>query len=171
MTIFEIDREIAVLIENSIDPETGELLLDEEKLEALQMSREKKIENILMYYKDTLAYSKAIKEEIDSLSERKASLERKADRLKTLVETVLKGETFETPKVKVTYRESKSVELTDDFLPWAKANRDDLLRYKEPEVDKKAVREALTNGDKLTGASIAVKRNMQISGAKKRSEE
>lgn len=171
MTIFEIDKQILDLIENSVDPETGELILDESKLEALQMDREKKIENLLMYYKDTLAYSKAIKEEIDSLAERKAALDKKADRLKGFAEQVLKGEIFETPKVRVSYRESKAVELTDDFLTWAKENRDDLLNYKEPEVNKKAVREALNNGDKLVGATIAVKRNIQISGTKKRSEE
>lgn len=171
MTIFEIDKQIVDLIENSIDPETGEVVLDEAELEKLQMDREKKIENLLMYYKDTLGQSRVIKDEIDSLAERKGVLDRKADRLKSLIETILHGETFETPKVKVSYRESKSVDLTVDFLAWAKENRDDLLNYKEPEVNKKAVKEALKNGEELVGASIITKMNMQISGTKKRSEE
>lgn len=162
MTIFEIDRQILEMVENSTDPETGELLLDEAKLDQLQMDKEHKIENLLMFYKDTLAQAKVIKEEVESLEERQRILLNKADRLKRFAEDVLKGETFETAKVKVSYRKSESVETTEDFIAWAKKNRDDLLRYKEPETDKKKIKAALLNGEELLGASIVTKQSIQI---------
>lgn len=162
MTIFEIDRQILEMVENSVDPETGELVLDEEKLEKLSMEKDRKIENLLMLYKDTLAQADAIKSEVDALAERQKSLMNKAERLKTFAGVVLRGEPFETAKVKVSYKNSESVETTEEFIAWAKANRDDLLRYKEPEADKKKIKEALKNGDSLRGASIVTKQGMQI---------
>ena len=162
MTIFEIDRQKLDLIENSVDPETGELILDESQLEALQMDRDRKIENLLMLYKDTLAQSKVIKDEIENLKGRQSVLDNKAERLKRFAENVLKGEKFETAKVKVSYRSSEAVEISDSFIAWAKANRDDLLKYKEPEIDKKAVKDALKNNEEIVGAALTKKLNMQV---------
>lgn len=161
-TIFEIDSEIAKLLDESIDPETGELILDEERLEKLSMERDRKIESLLMYYKDCLASAAAIKAEIDALTARKQVLENKAERLADFADRVLNGERFETAKVKVTYRESKPVEVSDGCLEWLKANRDDLLRTKEPEIDKKKLKKALEDGEDIKGAALVTKRNIQI---------
>lgn len=160
--IFDIDQQIADLLDNSVDPETGEFLIDEEVLEQLTMERERKIENLLMYYKDCLATAAAIKAEIESLSERKRVLENKAERLKAYAMTVLNGERFETAKVKVAYRDSRPVEIKDGCLEWLIANRDDLLRYKDPEIDKTKLKKALESGDIINGATIVTKRNIQI---------
>lgn len=160
--IFEIDRQIAELLDNSIDPETGEFLLDEGLLEKLSMERDRKIENLLMYYKDCLASAAAIKTEIDALTARKQVLENKAERLANYADSVLKGDRFETAKVKVSYRNSTPVEVSEGCLEWLKVNRDDLLKYKEPDIDKKKLKKALENGEEIKGAAIVTKRNIQI---------
>ena len=162
MTIFEIDRQILDLFEKSIDPETGELILNEEELNKLQMDKDKKIENLLMLYKDILAQAKAIKDEIDALNNRYKPLVNHAERLKAYAGTVLNGERFETSKVKALFKESKAVSIDDSFIEWAKKNRDDLLRFKEPEVDKVKVKEAILNGEKIEGASLETRKSIQI---------
>lgn len=160
--IFDIDQQIADLLDKSVDPETGEFLLDEELLEQLSMERDRKIENLLMYYKDCLASAAAIKAEIESLSERKRVLENKAERLKNYAMSVLNGERFETAKVKVSYRDSKPVEIADGCLEWLMTNREDLLRYRDPEIDKAKLKKALEGGETINGATLITKRNIQI---------
>ena len=66
MTLYEIDQAIQGLV----DPETGELM-DYEAFAALQMDRDAKIENMALWYKDLMADAKAIKEEADTLNERR----------------------------------------------------------------------------------------------------
>ena len=78
MTLYEIDQAIQGLV----DPETGELM-DYEAFAALQMDRDAKIENMALWYKDLMADAKAIKEEADTLNERRKALENKAERLKS----------------------------------------------------------------------------------------
>ena len=96
MNLYEIDRQIQELIENSVDPETGELTLDPAALDALQMEREAKIENLACYVKNLTADAKAIKAEEQALSERRKAAENKAERLKRYLSDALEGEKFST---------------------------------------------------------------------------
>ena len=63
MTLYEIDQRITELV----DPETGELL-DFDAFQALQMDRQEKIENAVLWYKDLIAPAKASKEEVENLT-------------------------------------------------------------------------------------------------------
>ena len=67
--LYEIDQEIL----DCIDMETGEIL-DLEKLTALQMERERKLEGVALWIKDLNAEAAAVKEEADKLTARKKSL-------------------------------------------------------------------------------------------------
>jgi hypothetical protein len=60
---------------------------------------------------------------------------------------MLNGEKFKTARLSVSYRTSKAVEVDNEFLKWAMSNGEQYLRYKEPEVDKTAVKEALEKGE------------------------
>ena len=108
-SIYDIDREI----ENCVDPETGEII-DEQRLDALQMAREKKIENILLWIKNLKSEAGAIREEEKKLADRRQSDEKKAESLTQYVQSVLNGEKFKTPRVAVTYRKSEAV-IVDDL--------------------------------------------------------
>lgn len=76
-SIYEIDQEILACI----DEETGEIL-DAKRLDALQMEREKKLENVACWVKNLLADADAIKAERRQLEEREKAARNKAERLK-----------------------------------------------------------------------------------------
>lgn len=141
MSIYDIDAAIVSLI----DTETGEVS-DEEAFDALQMERDKKVENIGLWFKDLTAEAKAIKEEEANLAARRKIVENKAERLKHLLEYALNGDKFSSPRLKVSYRKSATVELSQSFTKWAEENADDLLTYSEPKPNKTAIKAAIKDG-------------------------
>lgn len=157
MSIYEIDDAITSLV----DMETGEIE-DEKRFDELQMERSKKVENIGLLLKNTVAEAKAIKEEEQALSARRKTAENKAERLKNLLAYALHGEKFSTPKLKVSYRKSRVVNIDPQFIEWAESNADDLLTHSEPKVNKTAVRDAIDSGRDIKFATIETKQNMQV---------
>lgn len=143
MTLYEIDRQLEDMIANAIDMETGEIIFTDEDIEALQMERDRKIENIALYVKNQEAMASALREEEKNLASRRRSCESKAERLKEYLKHALNGERFTTVKCDIKFRRSNSLEVSPEFIEWAQKNREDLLRYKLPEVDKSAVTKAL----------------------------
>ena len=154
MKIYEIDQAIEDLINNSVDPETGEVELDLMELEDLQMERERKIENLALYIKNAKAEALAIKNEEEALAKRRKALCGAADRAEKYLEFVLHGERFTSPRVAVSYRTSSSVELDDQFIKWAQNNGDAYLRYKDPEPDKAMISRDLKAGLSIPHARI-----------------
>ena len=115
MKLYEIDSQITDLIDQAIDPETGEI--NEEvytELEKLQMERDRKIENIVLWIKDLNAEALAIKTEKNALAQRQAQAEKKAESLKKYLAYALKGEKFKTARCTVSYRKSEAVEIVDE---------------------------------------------------------
>ena len=161
MKIYEIDQAIEDLIANSIDQETGELMIDTDQLEALQLEKDRKIENLALYIKNATAEANAILDEIDALDKRRKSLRKRIDGAKDYLEYVLHGDKFHTARVAVSYRKSTSVDLDDQFLDWAKENWSDLLRTKV-EPDKKLIGEHLKNGEEIPHAQIVTNTTLSI---------
>lgn len=162
MTLYEIDKNIEALV-NTVDPDTGEITVDNEALDALLMERDAKIENIACYIKNLVAESKAIKEEETALSARRKTTEKKAERLKDYLTYALQGEKFQTAKCAVSFRKSSAVEVDDCFVEWAQTSgNEELLRYKEPEVNKTAVKERLTGGEYLDFARLVQNTSITI---------
>ena len=161
MKLYEINAQLAALLEQ-VDPETGELCCDPEQLEALAMARDEKLENLALYIKNADAEAKAIRDEEKALADRRRSLENRAGRAREFLELQLRGEKFTTPKVAVSWRKSEAVELSMSFTPWAMEHADDLLRYREPEPDKAAIKAAIKAGRDLTGAELVTRQSMQI---------
>lgn len=162
MKIYEIDAAIEQLIAESVDEETGEVLIDPQKLEALQMEREKAVENLALYYKNLMAEAEAIKTEEENLAKRRLSTVRAAERAESYLTFVLGGEKFKTPKVQVSYRTSQKVKLDNDFVEWAQVHAPDYLKYREPEANRAAIRAALKSGVQIKGAALEENVNIQI---------
>lgn len=159
--LYELDAMIESLLEQE-DPETGELLCDMEQLEAVLMERDTKIENIALYIKNKTAEAEAIKTEKLALEKRQKSAANKAERAKGFLEEYLKGEKFTTPKVAVSYRKSKAVEINETaFWPWA-VDHTEYVRRKDPEPDKAAISAALKNGQEIPGAELVETLSMSI---------
>ena len=150
MTLYEIDNAIL----ECVDGETGEII-DFERLEELGLQRDLKIENIALWFKNLRAEAEALKKEIDELTKRKKEAENKMEQLSAKLYEALDGNKFKTPKVSVSYRNSKAVEVDDDFIRFAMDNNlDDLLRYELPEPNKSAISEALKNGEVIPHAEL-----------------
>ena len=94
--LYEIENAIL----ECVDLETGEII-DPEKLDALEMEREKKIESVILWRKDLLAEAEAVKKEADTLSKRAKSCESKAEQLKNYISYALNGAKFKTDRCSV----------------------------------------------------------------------
>jgi hypothetical protein len=157
MSIYEIDDAITSLV----DMETGEIE-DEKRYDELQMERTQKVENIGCFYKNLVAEAKAMREEESNLAQRRKAVENKAERIKSLLAYALKGEKFESAKVRCSYRKAKSVHVYDGFVAWAEEHADDLLTYKEPVPNRTAIKAALADGRDVEHAEIVTNESLQV---------
>lgn len=156
MKLFEIEEEL----EACVDPETGEF--NEERYNELSQLKEKKIESLICYYKNVCADADALKVQEKIFKERREREERKAESLKAFITRVLNGDKFKSDLVEVGYRKSKVVQVSDDFVKWAESNgKTELLKYRAPEADKTAIKNAILAGEEVP-ATIVENVNIQI---------
>lgn len=151
--LYEIDQEIL----DCVDQDTGEIL-DTEKLDALQMERERKLEGVALWIKDMKAEAAAVKEEADKLNARKKALENKMEGLKAWLLMALDGEKLNTPRCKVYQTHSQRVTVADEaklisFLQTLE-EPEKFLRFKDPELKKDEIKKALKDGTIIPGASL-----------------
>ena len=149
MTIYEINEQIL----NCIDPETGEII-DIDKLNELELERDAKIENVACWIKELKAEAEAIKAEKLALAERQKVAENKAESLKKWLAYALDGEKFKTAKCSVSFRKTESVEVTEEGIEALMKEHDELLTYKAPEPNKKAIKDALKDGLSVEGVQL-----------------
>ena len=162
MKLYEIDKEVERLIEEGMDPETGELL-SVDAIEALLMEKETKCENIACWIKDLNAEVNALKAERDAFNKRIKTAQNKADSLKNYLALCLNGQKLDTTRAKVYFRTNKSVmvENEPEFIDWAVQNHSDLLRYKLPEINREALKEALQT-EEIPGAYVLETKSVVI---------
>ena len=144
MKLYEIDEAIM----NCIDAETGEII-DTEQLDKLQMERDSKIENVACWIKELKAEAEALKAEKMAFAERQKVTENKMESLKKYLAYALNGQAFKTTRASVSFRKSQKVEIADIYKL-----DENYLRYKEPEADKTAIKEALKAGKEVAGATL-----------------
>ena len=151
--LYEINQDIL----DCVDLETGEIL-DTEKLDALQMERERKLEGVALWIKDMKAEAAAIKEEADKLTARKKALENKMEGLKAWLLMALDGEKLNTPRCKVYQTHSQRVIVPDELelISWLQKQEDPakFLRFKDPELKKDEIKKALKDGEVIPGAVL-----------------
>ena len=151
--LYEIDQDIL----DCVDLETGEIL-DTEKLDALQMERERKLEGVALWIKDMKAEAAAVKEEADKLTARKKALENKMEGLKAWLLMALDGEKLKTPRCNVYQTHSQRVAVADEpklirFLQTLE-EPEKFLRFKDPELKKDEIKKALKDGTIIPGAEL-----------------
>lgn len=151
--LYEIEDDIL----GCVDTETGEII-DPEKLDALEMEREKKIESVILWRKDLLAEAEAVKKEADVLTKRAKSCENKAEQLKNYISYALNGEKFKTDRCSVSYRKTSGVVLDDIYKVSAKFWGD----IKESWISKTKIKEAIEKGETVEGAHIEERQSISI---------
>ena len=154
-TLYELVKEIEDF-QFVIDEETGEILNFDE-LDALQLEKNTKVENICLLIKNLRSDAEAYKAEKNSFEQKRKQAENKADRLTAYVQYILAGDKFKSSRVNVSYRKSEKV-ICPDLLEVDV----DYLRYKEPELDKKKIKDAIKAGVKVKGCYMEESLNIQI---------
>ena len=152
MNLYEINNAIM----DCVDMETGEIV-DIERLDCLQIERSEKIENIACWIKNLKSDAEQLKVEAENLLQRRRVAENKAESLKTYLQKALEGKKFKTPKVAISYRKTKSVDVTDiSQLPeWA-------LRFSDPVPNKTEIKKKIELGENVPGAEIKEYQSMII---------
>lgn len=150
MKLYEIDNAIL----DCIDVETGEII-DIDKLNELQLERDTKIENVACWIKELKAEAEAIKKEKQALSDRQKVAENKAESLRKWLVYALDGNKFKTAKCAISFRDTESVEVTEEGLEnLMRGGKDDLLTYKKPEPNKTAIKQAIKDGLNVSGVQL-----------------
>ncbi len=127
-----------------------------ESLSAIEEMFEGRAINIALHIKTLDAEVEAIKAEKMRLAARQSQKEKLAARLrKYLVSSMqqVKIKKIDSdPRTKISLKtNAPSVNISDEkaFVKWAMAGHDELLRYKDPEIDRIAVKKALNDGEEL----------------------
>lgn len=164
MNLFAIDERIRACVklqegDNYVDVETGEII-DVAALKSLEMQRDVKIRNIACWIRNLEADEKALAEQEKRFKDRKTACKNKREALKGYLASYLRGQKWQNDEVRVSWRESESVEFESGFdiknLP------EIYLRYKDPEPNKDLLKKDLKAGTVVPGALLARKNNLTV---------
>ena len=151
--LYEIDAAILA----AVDQETGEIL-DTERLDTLQMERERKLEGVALWVKDLNYEAQMVKEEADKLTARKRALDNKISALKMWLLMALEGQKLKTPRCSVYQTHSQKLAVEDESeLINAIQTLDEperFLRFRAPELKKDEIKKAIKDGWTFVGASL-----------------
>ena len=130
-------------------------------LDGIEQEFEDKAENVAAYIKSLKAEADDLKEEEAALNRRRKVKENQIDRLKDYLlhsMMTINRTKIDTPKAKLSIRNNaESVQFDDEeqFIRLCLARgQDDYLRYKDPELNKIAVKKALQSGMEIDGARL-----------------
>lgn len=162
MKLFDIDEKLAACVKldesRVVDTESGEII-DLEAIAALEMERDKKIENLGCWYKNLLADAEALKAQKNAFAEREKAAKAKAESLKGFLGRYLNGKKFETAKVAMSFRKSEAVEFDTAYMADVPV---EFLKLREPELDKTAVKKAIKAGEEIPGCALVTRQNLTI---------
>ena len=156
MTLFDYVKEIEDIIFRSTD-EDG-IISDDviEKLDALELAKEEKIDNCIKFYKSRKAMAEALKTEKMAIAKRQQIAENEAERMKEYLALCLDGSKWESVAGKISYRNSKAIVIdNEDSVPMDYK----IATYK---VDKTRIRDAIEHGENVIGAYIEERVNTVI---------
>lgn len=157
MNIYEIDEKMRQAEESLmllVDEETGEITNEElfdqlkEKMDGLQIARDKKIEGAAFLRREALDNIEAISNQISRLQGLKKAQENRAANLLKYITWALNGEKFKNPYISIYFKETESVEVEDtEKLP------EQFVKVKK-EPMKTELKKALKAGEQIEGVTL-----------------
>lgn len=158
--LWEIPQAIDDALENLIDPETGEMLSEDETMkicEALEFERDKKIEYLCKLEKNYTAEIEALKTQKQVFDARIKARNASVERIKNYIRFVLKDEKWsaEDASVKVSYRQTNNVvNITNlEAIPTEYFK----TPHTEGNLNKTAIKEKLMDGQEIAGCELITK--------------
>ena len=174
MSLYQVSQEFKIFEEQlellSEMTEAGEIEEQyiSDTLEAIVSEFDYKADNLACIIKNFNVLIAGMKEEEEGIAKRRRAKERTVEKLKTYLSecmAVVGKLKLETPRNRLSHRESKQVNVPDEraFISWAiNAGRDDLLTFKDPTINKTAIKKAIADGEDISGATLVSKMNIQI---------
>lgn len=160
MKLYEVNQAIEDIFEQLVDPDTGEVLADETllaQLEDLQLERNRILEYLAKLVLNTRAQVASLKEEEKRLKERRAMLERKDERLMSILDRECHGEKTDCGVATVCYRKTTKVDVSDNAtaISWLMENgHPQCYKVPAPEISKSEVKKLLTAGTEVPGVAL-----------------
>ena len=148
--------EINAAILDCVDLETGEII-DIEQLQALQIEREQKIEDVALWYKNLLSDAAQYAAEEAAFKKKKLVAQAKAERLKAYLQDALQGGKYKSTRVSISYRTTPRV-VVDDVLNLPPR----FVRFAAPEPNKTEIAAAIKAGEIVNGAHMESSESMII---------
>ena len=175
--LYEIDYQLQMLEDYMVDVETGELLDEDSfnaKFDEIQMALNEKIESSICFVKNLQADIESFKTEEKNIAQRRKIKENLAERIKNRIDNYIRMKytnedgvvdtdglnkfKMETPRMKLSYRKSDSVDVYDiDSLP-----KEYIKEKVEVSADKTALKKDIKSGKEINGAKIVTNLNMQV---------
>lgn len=147
MTLYELTNDYAELLLMAEDPDIDEQAFMD-TLEGIEGALEDKADNYAKIMRMLEADTKGIKAEEDRLSARRKTIENNIKRMKQSLQTMMEltGKTkFKTQLFSFNVQNNPASVVMDepdiDNIP------ERFLKYKDPEIDRKAIKDAIKAGD------------------------
>ena len=156
---------------NPVDPEERRREMQQawfDTLDGMEQELVRKAENVAVYIKNIESEAKTLKAEEDKLKARRQAKENAAKRMREYLMDCMKQANIskiDEPKAVISLRNNpESVEISDenDFISWANEDHDEYLRYKAPEINKTAVKNALKSGAEIPFAALTRSQSLTI---------
>ena len=147
MTLYELTSDYLNLLELAEDPDIDEqAFLD--TLEGIEGALEDKADNYAKIMRMLEADTKGIKAEEDRLSARRKTIENNIKRMKQSLQYAMEatGKTkFKTQLFSFNVQNNPASVVMDE--PYISNIPERFLKYKDPEIDRKAIKDAIKAGD------------------------
>ena len=156
---------------NPVDPEERRREMQQawfDTLDGMEQELVCKAENVAVYIKAMEAEAKSLKAEEDRLKVRRQAKENAAKRMREYLMGCMKQANIskiDEPRAVISLRNNpESVEISDEneFISWANEEHDDFLRFKVPEINKTAVKNALKSGAEIPFAALTRTQSLTI---------
>ena len=168
MSLYTITQELVSLVEQIEAGEIPEEAIDD-TLEAVTLEWEAKADDLFALIKNLRAEAEAIREEEKALAARRRAKENFEKRLSLALARAMQavGRTkYESPRHRVTFRQSKALEVLDmdKFVAYARRHAKDTFTVeKVVTLNKDAIKRLLEDDSKrVPGVRIDVRQNIQI---------
>lgn len=159
MNLYEINADMQRMLEESIDPETGEIVNENlfADMEALSIAKNERIEYLGLIIKNQKAEAdmlkataKRIQEEADSLKAKAQAIENNNERIKGYIKDNLAGEKFKTSLVSMYYHPSDKLIADEKTLDFDKVPAE----FIKKSLFRDDVKKAILNGATIEGCEI-----------------
>jgi len=167
MTLFNYSQEFnslnQLLQEDEVNPETGEIINNDEAIkqlfDELELNLAEKLENSQRYIIDTLSQANTLKVEATRLNQRAKVLANKAERVKELMKDAIlaTGEKkITTDLFNFSIRSSKSVHIDD----LEELSREYVKMTRT--ANKTLIKKALSEGEEIAGCSMVENKSLNV---------